>query len=262
MPPLLSSEQADCWPDRARHHHHHGGCGRAGVPGSLQAGVGVPGPQLLPQQQPLPVQLPAAPCPAPATPHLPGRTLSPGAGQVGDTQGSQWQLPWGDARGPRSKEVAMQEGQPWLWGSGHGFGRCGGMGVPPGSEEPAPSCGRPPGTEPPPPSCLPRLRAQLGCSGVPVGLRQPCRPMVGPTLSPTARGRGGPQQPCTSGLWKPAAAAREQLAPDREGLPWGSRQWGARPQPLCWGRRAGAGAGPDWDRLGDRGPFVWGFMVC
>lgn len=104
--PLLSSEQADRRADRARHHHHHGGRGRAGVPGGLQAGVGVPGPQLLPQQQPLPVRLPAAPRPAPATPHLPGRTHSPGAGQVGDPQGSQGvppssrrQPPWGDARG-------------------------------------------------------------------------------------------------------------------------------------------------------------------
>lgn len=91
--------------------------------------------------------------------------------------------------------------------------------------------------------------------------------MVGPTLSPAAGGRGGPRQPRTSGLWKPAAAAGEQLAPGREGLPrgeqgWGSWQWGARPQPLCWGRRVGAGAGLDWDRLDDRGPFVWGFMAC
>lgn len=85
--PLLSPEQADCRADRARHHHHHGGRGRAGVPGGLQAGVGVPGAQLLPQQQHQPGCLPAAPCPALASPHLPGRTLFPRTVQVGDTQG-------------------------------------------------------------------------------------------------------------------------------------------------------------------------------
>lgn len=76
--PLLSSEQAHRRAHRARHCHHHGSRGRPGVPGGLQAGVEVPGPQLLPHQHPVPVRVPPAPCRARAAPHLLGRTLSPG----------------------------------------------------------------------------------------------------------------------------------------------------------------------------------------
>lgn len=100
--PLLSSEQANCWADRARHHHHHSSRGRAGVPGALQAGVGLPGPRLLPQQQHQPVCLPAAPCPAPSSPHLLGRILFSGELQVGDIRG-QWHLLWDDVRGTQGE---------------------------------------------------------------------------------------------------------------------------------------------------------------
>lgn len=161
--------------------------------------------------------------------------------------------------------MATQEGQPWPWSSGNGAGCRGGAGALSGGEEPASSCGRPPGTGPLPPS----RSAQPRCSGVPMGAEAAPLPHSGPHGEPHGRGGGGrrPWRLRTSGLWKPAGAAGEKLAPGREGPPggergWGSRQQGARPQPLCWGGRAGAGAGPDWDRLGDRGPFVWGFMAC
>lgn len=128
----------------------------------------------------------------------------------------------------------------------------------PGSEEPAPSLAAPQhrdiATVP-----FAQLHAQLRCSGVPMGPRQPCCPVAGPTLSPTARA-GRPLQPRSSGLWKPAAAASEQLAPGREGPPGGAGP--GVPAVGNQGRRAGVGAGPDWDRLGYRGPFVWGFMAC
>lgn len=64
----------------------------------------------------------------------------------------------------------------------------------------------------------------------------------------------------SSGLWKPAAAAAEQLAPGREGPPGGAGP--GVPAVGNQGGRAGVGACPDWDRLGYRGAFVWGFMAC
>lgn len=108
--PLLSSEQANCWADCARHHHHHGSCGWAGMPGALQAGVGVPGPQLLPQQPHRPVCLPAAPLPALTSPHLLGRILFPGEVQVGDISGICYGAMSGGRRG---KEMAVQQEQSW-----------------------------------------------------------------------------------------------------------------------------------------------------
>lgn len=67
------------------------------------------------------------------------------------------------------------------------------------------------------------------------------------------------RQPLAAGSPKAAAAAGEQLAP----VPGLQGERGRGPPQLPEGESgAGTGAGPDWDRLGDRGPFVWGFMAC
>lgn len=164
--PLLSSEQANCWADCARHHHHHGSRGRAGMPGGLQAGVGVPGPQLLPQQQRQPVCLPAAPFPALTSPHLLGRILFPGEVQVGDIRG-QWHLLWDNVRGTQGKggghaartalAIALQK---WIWvlqWVGNAAGQGGTSSFP----------WLPPSTERL--SCLPRIGPSCGALGCPWG---------------------------------------------------------------------------------------------
>lgn len=165
--PLLSSEQANCWADCARHHHHHSSRGGAGLPGGLQAGVGVPGPQLLPQQQHQPLYLPAAPFPALTSPHLLGRILFPGEVQVGHSRG-QWHLLWDNVRGTQGKgggraaraALAIEH-------SRNGSRCCGGLGMVPGNEEPAPSPGCPPSTETL--SYLPRIRPSCDALGCPWG---------------------------------------------------------------------------------------------
>lgn len=67
-------------------------------------------------------------------------------------------------------------------------------------------------------------------------------PHSGPHGQPRGQRAGGRRQPSTSGLWKTAAAAGEQLAPGREGLPGRSGAGGPGGGGPARSRSAGEGA--------------------